>query len=65
MWILIQKEIKGDREKYMIYDNYINMIKYIFSFNNVKRYNKYYFVSHFNNIEFIIKLGEYNEGNSR
>lgn len=57
MWILVQRNEKKTRFKYLASHDYNAIISYINRFSNVKKYNDYLFVSR-DNIYFEIKLGE-------
>lgn len=57
MWILIQRNKDNSKFKYLASHDYNAIISYINKFQDVKKYNDYYFVTR-DGIYFEIRLGE-------
>lgn len=57
MWILIQRNEDNSKFKYLASHDYNAIISYINKFQDVKKYNDYYFVTR-DGIYFEIRLGE-------
>ena len=54
MWILIEQNVNGKNKKFMGAKNYDRLIKYINTFENVRKKDDYHFDSE--NKEFIIQM---------
>ena len=54
IWILIELNIKGTKKKFMGAKNYDTLIKYINTFEDVRKIDDYHFDS--NDKEFIIQM---------
>ena len=57
MWILIQRNEDNSKFKYLASHDYNAIISYINKFQDVKKYNDYYFITR-DGIYFEIRLGE-------
>lgn len=56
IWVLIEMNIKGTKKKFMGAKNYDTLIKYINTFEDVRKIDDYHFDS--NDNEFIIQMCE-------
>ena len=56
IWVLIEMNIKGTKKKFMGAKNYDTLIKYINTFEDVRKIDDYHFDS--NDKEFIVQMCE-------